>query len=120
MATLCTLRGVSDPSLVEPEIAAMEVTCRYNIYCISTAYLHIYISTYLHIYYPGGGKAGDLLGCLLRYLAAKGGQAAGPWRGEAHVYLNICIFIYNSTYISVVLYIYIYNIYISRCCPWRC
>ena len=43
MATLCTLRGVSDPSLVEPEIAAMEVTCRYNIYyCIST---HIYIST---------------------------------------------------------------------------
>ena len=44
MATLCTLRGVSDPSLVEPEIAAMEVTCRYNIYCIST-YLHIYIST---------------------------------------------------------------------------
>ena len=46
MATLCTLRGVSDPSLVEPEIAAMEVTCRYNIYCIST-YLHIHISTYL-------------------------------------------------------------------------
>ena len=43
MATLCTLRGVSDPSRVEPEIAAMEVTCRY-IYCIST-YLHIYIST---------------------------------------------------------------------------
>ena len=40
MATLCTLRGVSDPSLVEPEIAAMEVTCRY-IYCIS----NIYIST---------------------------------------------------------------------------
>ena len=38
MATLCTLRGVSDPSLVEPEIAAMEVTCR-HIYCIST-YLH--------------------------------------------------------------------------------
>ena len=85
MATLCTLRGVSDPSLVEPEIAAMEVTCRYNIYCIST----LHISTYLHIYYPGGGQAGDLLGCLLRHLAAEGGQAAGPWRGAAFVYLNI-------------------------------
>ena len=39
MATLCTLRGVSDPSLVEPEIAAMEVTCRYRYL------LHIYIPT---------------------------------------------------------------------------